>query len=170
MSSLSIIDIVSKHFRHGAEEVHNDEPGPRRQTAPTFTGAGYRLGDTEGGPSQQVAGTSQPANEQHNTRLGIDQAYVYVCREIPKELYRLSRGGEVHVNIEDHRQEEYTPPKKKKIIAFVGKGQKLGSPTPTVKFSDEKKGASSSSDVATVNFDQSKPSTSIQIRLADGTR
>ncbi|KXJ06071.1 NSFL1 cofactor p47 [Exaiptasia diaphana] len=246
MSSLSIIDIVSKHFRHGAEEVHNDEPGPRRQTAPTFTGAGYRLGDTEGGPSQQVAGTSQPANEQHNlyfdnqlqngigggklrtyckikrnfkfenyldnvsnvrhriagTKLrvsahklpvesgryqkiayddrkctlcgsnsvGDEFHYIMSCKEIPKELYRLSRGGEVHVNIEDHRQEEYTPPKKKKIIAFVGKGQKLGSPTPTVKFSDEKKGASSSSDVATVNFDQSKPSTSIQIRLADGTR
>ncbi|XP_020894352.1 NSFL1 cofactor p47 [Exaiptasia diaphana] len=186
-------DIFEEAKRHGAEEVHNDEPGPRRQTAPTFTGAGYRLGDTEGGPSQQVAGTSQPANEQHNREVILkfwsngytvddgellsfddpnNKEFLDSVKkgEIPKELYRLSRGGEVHVNIEDHRQEEYTPPKKKKIIAFVGKGQKLGSPTPTVKFSDEKKGASSSSDVATVNFDQSKPSTSIQIRLADGTR
>ena len=47
-------------------------------------------------------------------------------REIPRHLHRLSQGGEVHVNLEDHRHEEYTPPKKKKAIAFVGQGQKLG--------------------------------------------
>ena len=50
----------------------------------------------------------------------------YFAREIPQELLRLSRGGEVHVNMEDHRHEDYTPPPKPKVQAFSGAGHKLG--------------------------------------------
>lgn len=49
-----------------------------------------------------------------------------LCREIPQELLRLSRRGEVHVNMEDHRHEDYIPPPKPKIQAFTGAGHKLG--------------------------------------------
>jgi hypothetical protein len=50
------------------------------------------------------------------------------------------------------------------------------SPTPDIKFNEEKVGASSSSSAgpssapAPSTVDQSKPTTSIQIRLGDGTR
>jgi len=47
-------------------------------------------------------------------------------REIPQELLRLSRRGEVHVNMEDHRHEDYAPPPKPKLQAFSGAGHKLG--------------------------------------------
>lgn len=49
-----------------------------------------------------------------------------VHSEIPQELLRLSRKGEVHVNMEDHRHEEYVPPPKPKLQAFSGTGHKLG--------------------------------------------
>lgn len=49
-----------------------------------------------------------------------------VLSEIPQELLRLSRKGEVHVNMEDHRHEEYVPPPKPKLQAFSGTGHKLG--------------------------------------------
>ena len=47
-------------------------------------------------------------------------------REIPQELLALSRRGEVHVNMEDHKHEEYVPPPKPKVQAFSGAGHKLG--------------------------------------------
>lgn len=96
--------------------------------------------------------------------------------EIPQELLRLSLKGEVHVNMEDHRHEEYIPPPKPKLQAFSGAGHKLGSPTPDVKssHSTEQQASQSSTStpqpMATSLLDQSQPVTSIQIRLADGTR
>ncbi|KAK3719414.1 hypothetical protein QZH41_015661, partial [Actinostola sp. cb2023] len=189
-------DIFEEAKRHGAEEIHDDEtgPGPSSRTAPFFTGAGYRLGDTEGGQSQPTVGASRlvAATEQDtevilkfwSNGFTVDDGELQSFDdpsnkefldsvkkgEIPRHLHRLSQGGEVHVNLEDHRHEEYTPPKKKKAIAFVGQGQKLGSPTPTVKFNEENKVVSADSVPAIVSYDQSKPTTSIQLRLADGTR
>ncbi|CAH3031522.1 unnamed protein product [Pocillopora meandrina] len=189
--------------RHGAEVVADEDvvgrQGARHQ--PVFKGAGYRLGDTEGDSSQPLPETlpfradapqqptevalkfwsngfsvddgplrsfDDPANKQFldSVRRG----------EIPQELLRLSRKGEVHVNMEDHRHEEYVPPPKPKLQAFSGTGHKLGSPAPDVKssHSTEQRASQSSSStpqpMATSPLDQSQPVTSIQIRLADGTR
>ena len=47
--------------------------------------------------------------------------------EIPNELIRMARGGQVGLNMEDHREEEYVQPKQK-FKAFHGAGQRLGSP------------------------------------------
>lgn len=58
-----------------------------------------------------------------------------VHSEIPQELLRLSRKGEVHVNMEDHRHEEYVPPPKPKLQAFSGTGHKLGRLVSPVHFS-----------------------------------
>ena len=60
------------------------------------------------------------------------QVYSLTCvlfcdsSEIPNELRQLSRGGEVHVDMEDHRGEDYEPPKQPRVIAFAGEGHKLG--------------------------------------------
>lgn len=49
--------------------------------------------------------------------------------EIPHELRQ--GGSMVHVDLEDHRNEEYTKPVVK-AKPFSGKGHTLGSPAPTV--------------------------------------
>lgn len=96
--------------------------------------------------------------------------------EVPKELVRTARGGEVNLIMEDHRTEEYVEPKRK-VKAFAGEGHRLGNVTP------ETIGAHGSSlqdsgdnkvneDEAKkrLKTDESKPTTNIQIRLSDGSR
>lgn len=46
-------------------------------------------------------------------------------REIPLELRQRSRGGQVNLDMEDHRDEDFTKPKMA-FKAFEGEGQKLG--------------------------------------------
>lgn len=46
-------------------------------------------------------------------------------REIPLELREQSRGGQVNLDMEDHRDEEFVKPKVF-FKAFGGEGQKLG--------------------------------------------
>ena len=46
-------------------------------------------------------------------------------REIPDELIQLGKGGEVSLDLEDHRNEEFTKPKQS-VRAFTGHGVMLG--------------------------------------------
>lgn len=46
-------------------------------------------------------------------------------REIPLELRQRARGGQVNLDMEDHRDEDYFKPKVA-FKAFEGEGQKLG--------------------------------------------
>ena len=77
--------------------------------------------------------------------------------------------------MEDHREEEYVKPKQM-LKAFSGKGQMLGSPTPNVASGTPTTPVPASlpptTNPTSVAFqvDESKPLTTIQIRLADGTR
>lgn len=48
-----------------------------------------------------------------------------LCREVPAELRRLARGGQVNLDMEDHRDEDYVKPKSV-FRAFTEEGQKLG--------------------------------------------
>lgn len=60
------------------------------------------------------------------TRIILDSTReVNFCREVPKELIREAKGGEVNLNMEDHRDEEFVPPKKT-TKAFSGSGNRLG--------------------------------------------
>lgn len=92
--------------------------------------------------------------------------------EIPKELLNSSR-GEVNLNMEDHRHEEYQLIKKP-IRAFAGEGQRLGAVAPEVIAAAIAPGQNSKSDEEAAQkelaVDTSKPITNIQIRLADGSR
>lgn len=54
--------------------------------------------------------------------LHIDMLF---SREIPQELIREARGGEVNLNMEDHRAEDYVKPKVP-MKAFTGEGNVLG--------------------------------------------
>ena len=98
-------------------------------------------------------------------KLNVDH---FCFREVPQELIGMAKGGEVNLNMEDHRNEDYVKPKVQ-MKAFSGEGHMLGSPTPTVTQPSGGASAAPSANVS-VNIDQSKPITQLQIRLADGSR
>uniref|UniRef100_A0A3B4V3G7 NSFL1 cofactor p47 n=1 Tax=Seriola dumerili TaxID=41447 RepID=A0A3B4V3G7_SERDU len=91
--------------------------------------------------------------------------------EIPLELRQRSRGGQVNLDMEDHRDEDFSKPKMA-FKAFGGEGQKLGSATPELVVapatSQQDQAANEAQASASVTLDPSQPVTNIQIRLADG--
>ena len=90
--------------------------------------------------------------------------------DVPVELKHQLQNGEVHVDMEDHGEEEYKKPKENPK-SFEGTGYTLGSPTPQVIQEFSTKPVSSSSNaLQSFSVDDSKPVTTIQIRLIDGTR
>lgn len=91
--------------------------------------------------------------------------------ELPQELIRQAEGGEVHLDMQDHREEEYVPPKNKYVL-YNTEGYKLGSPTPTVVSSASANDVENNENAAKreLNLDESKPTTQIQIRLSNGSR
>ena len=91
--------------------------------------------------------------------------------EPPRELIRLADGGEVHLDMQDHREEEYEPPKNQKPRLF-NDGYKLGSPTPTVVSNASPNDVENNEKQAKqeLALDESKPTTQIQIRLSNGSR
>ena len=61
----------------------------------------------------------------HNNVAEYNDDDMFTCSEIPHELRREARGGEVDINIEDRRNEDFVQ-KKPKLVPFSGAGQKLG--------------------------------------------
>ncbi|KAG8494378.1 hypothetical protein CXB51_012072 [Gossypium anomalum] len=92
--------------------------------------------------------------------------------ECPKELEPADRRSSVHVNL-IKREEKCPEPEKKRQVAFQGVGRTLGSsstsaaPEPTTGSSPLNTAPNPSPGLV---VDESSPSTSIQLRLADGTR
>ncbi|CAL0334586.1 unnamed protein product [Lupinus luteus] len=92
--------------------------------------------------------------------------------ECPKELEPADRRSSVNVNL-IRRNEKYPEPARQQPVSFQGVGRTLGSSSTSVApepiaVSTPLNGAPTPS--AGLVVDQSLPSTSIQIRLADGTR
>jgi UBX domain-containing protein 1 len=96
----------------------------------------------------------------------------------PLSLMNVQPGQPADVSVFKRMDEDYIPPKKK-FVPFSGQGQRLGSLTPgeaipvaPVAPAPPVAAAASSSQPAApaVNVDMSAPSTSLQIRLGDGTR
>lgn len=101
--------------------------------------------------------------------------------EIPNEL--LEMGWLVNVDVEDHRHEDYKK-NTTTVKTFKGSGHALGSPTPNITEnttdtpSDVTASATTPTDTQTndeaakekLKVDSSSPTTTLQIRLADGTR
>ncbi|XP_060537285.1 NSFL1 cofactor p47 [Cylas formicarius] len=183
-------DIVADMFKsvqeHGVEIL---EPGAAASSsARVFGGTGYKLGQDDS-TSEIVPGVQTAPQPQEVTlrlwqngfsindndlRSYTDPAnkdFLDSIRrgEIPHELRQ--GNTEIHLAMEDHRMENYQPPKGK-VKPFQGHGYTLGSPAPVVvgACSDENKPANEERAKEVIKLDNSKPTTSLQIRLADGSR
>lgn len=191
-------DVVGKLFRKareaGAEEVRPGEAGTSSGRS-FFQGGGFRLG-SENQPSVAIGGPAAPAPEEPQNFVlkmwqngfSIDEGELreynnpenreflaaIMKGSIPPELVKEAKGGEVHVDMEDHRQEEYVKPKVSKK-PFQGAGHVLGSIAPQVTVSTPAAGASDPAQAeakakAEAKVDESQPTTNIQVRLANGSR
>lgn len=180
----------------GGKVVDPSEAEPKRPSA--FRGQGNRLGTETGessGAAQDSASPSERPVPVHmvlrlwQNGFNVDDGELRAFEDpanaeflanikagiIPRELVLQARGGEVNLNMEDHRGHDFVPTKKT-AKPFVGEGHRLGSVAPdTVESVTEAAAAVSSpgdEEAArkALKVDESKPVTSIQVRLADGTR
>jgi len=184
----SVVESLFKSARdHGAEEKREDSV-PGKKKPPSFTGSGYRLGETSDDSTMIPGASVRAAPTKQDKKLKLwkngfsvgdgplrdyndPQNKVFLDSisrgEVPQELVREAQGGEVNLDMEDHRGEDYTKPKVT-VKAFTGQGQMLGSPAPSVATPPPTNtGASNSS---TITVDSSQPTTNVQLRLADGSR
>lgn len=184
-----IKDLFKKAKEHGAKEVENNQETGTQSNSPIFYGTGYRLGTGEE-PSEVVRGPELPKPPKvHVLKLWkngftVDESLLRsyedpANREFlesiergvpPKELIRQSAGAEVNLDMQDHRDEEYTPPKGKYVI--YNDGYKLGSPTPSVISNTTVEEQQNNEELAkkTFNLNENMPVTQVQIRLSNGSR
>ncbi|XP_019758102.1 NSFL1 cofactor p47 [Dendroctonus ponderosae] len=181
-------DIVADMFKsvqeHGVEILEQGSSTSSQH----FRGTGYKLGQ-DNDSSEVIPGPQEPTAPQEVTlrlwqngfsvndgglRLYTDAAnsdFLSSIRrgEIPKEL-RQGR-AEIHLAMEDHRTEQYKPVKGHSK-PFQGQGYTLGSPAPDIigARTDEDKPANEARAKEALKLSSSEPTTSIQIRLADGSR
>lgn len=189
---------VFKAAQAGNMEHFEDGPSFGESSSNSFSGTGYRLGQTD---SDHVAIPSSAAGSKKSD--DCDTVTVKVFRqgftvddgdlrpyddprnreffesithqEIPAELRRQGRTM-VHVNVEDHMGEEFVR-KAPRFKAFTGSGHTLGSPTPPTSV-DIPVAAVPAGDPATneaqaakeINVQQEQPTTMVSVRLADGGR
>lgn len=133
-----------------ASQAQQAQQGPVTHTI-TFYGNGVFTVD-DGEPRSVADAANQPFLR------SIEQG------ECPAELEPGSRATPVTVNLL-RRQEDYVPPDRPKYVAFRGEGRKLA---------DADAGAAGASggpvDGQWEGVDEGAPTTSIQLRLADGSR
>lgn len=197
-------EVVDPHSRHAAQAGSSRGGGGHM-----YTGSGYRLGMTDNDHTVLPGASAPPQRAQPDVIIiklwsnGLsindgplrpydepeNQSFLNSIKkgEIPAEL-RKHGNGPVHVDLEDHRKEEFKAPKRK-VCMFAGEGHKLGNPAPTVTGSGSMSSAATSPTTAAaptatpadnaaneqraseaLKLDESQPVTAIQIRLADGTR
>lgn len=89
--------------------------------------------------------------------------------ECPSELMPVDPTTVININLV-RKAEEYKPPEKPKYTAFTGTGHKLVAEEEDQPCGEEKKDDASTISSTWEGPDDSKPTTSIQIRLADGGR
>ncbi|XP_053556769.1 NSFL1 cofactor p47 [Bombina bombina] len=186
-------DLFKGAKEHGAVAVERSakSPGESSRSSP-FAGGGYRLGAAPEEQSAYVTGVrrqqssqdvhvvlklwkngfSLDDNELRSYQDPANAQFLEAIRrgEIPTELRRLAQGGQVNLDMEDHRDEDFVRPKSS-FKAFTGEGQKLGSTAPQVFTSSTSQQAENEAKAcSSVSLDSSEPITNIQIRLADGGR
>lgn len=182
-------ELFKEAREHGAVPLNEATRASGDDKSKSFTGGGYRLGNSFCKRSEYIYGENQLQDVQILLKLwsngfSLDdgelrpysdptnaQFLESVKRgEIPLELQRLVHGGQVNLDMEDHQDQEYVKPRLR-FKAFSGEGQKLGSLTPEIvstPSSPEEEDKSMFN--AVVLIDDSVPTTKIQVRLADGSR
>lgn len=97
----------------------------------------------------------------------------------PPQILNVQVGQPVELRVARRINEDYVPPAAGPTRAFSGTGNRLGAPVPPISGTehpmpgrfDERPNPSEPQRMATrFEVDQSQPTTSIQLRLADGTR
>lgn len=186
-----IKDLFEKAKEHGAQEVDASESaaGTSKKSG-TYQGTGYRLG-TGGEPSEVIPGAPKPKETKtsilklwkngFNVDDGTLRSYqdeknkeflASIQRgELPRELVNQAQGGEVHLDMQDHRDEDFVPPKKA-FNLYSTEGHKLGSSAAPVVSTASVTDKASSEETAkkNMNLDSAQPSTQMQVRLSDGSR
>jgi len=196
-------DFVKHMFKkareHGAEALDPNAAGGQASTSrSSFTGAGFKLGSNDVG-SEMIPGQSKKKDEKprefvlkmwqngfsiddgplraYNDQENREFLNDVMMGRIPRELIREARGGEVMVNMEDHKDKPFEAPKIK-TKPFEGSGHVLGNIAPTIASAGGAASRPQAPEAALseteaqkrVNVDTSRPMTNIQIRLADGGR
>jgi len=205
-------DVVASLFKsakeHGAEVLEGRGEGSKKKRPINFVGTGYKLGQTED-DHQEIPDSRLPEDKPRDVMLRmwktgftvddgelrpyedpVNAEFLASIKrsEVPLELIREARGGEVYINMADHRHEDYVQ-KKKPRPAFGGAGHTLGSVAPSVVGQETRPaGASGGATGATatggswdpkllekkaqdqVGLDSNQPTTNIQVRLPDGSR
>lgn len=186
-----IKDLFQKAKEHGAQEVDPSEgaAGTSKKSS-GYHGTGYRLGSGNE-PSEVIPGAPKPKETKtsilklwkngFNIDDGTLRSYedeknkeflASIQRgELPRELIKQAQGGEVHLDMQDHRDEEFVPPKKEYTL-YSTEGQKLGSSAAPVVSTATQSDKASCEDAAkkNINLDSSQPNTQMQVRLSDGSR
>ncbi|XP_019678258.3 UBX domain-containing protein 2B isoform X3 [Felis catus] len=140
--------IVSELFKeareHGAVPLNEATRASGDNKSKSFTGGGYRLGNSFCKRSEYIYGENQLQDVQILLKLwsngfSLDDGELRPYHdppnaqflesvkkgEIPLELQRLVHGGHVNLDMEDRRDQEYIKPRLR-FKAFSGEGQKLG--------------------------------------------
>ena len=150
----------------------------------SFSGAGYRLGDSEAPP--QASRAPDVVNRRNVTRVltfyrngfTVDDGELRRFEDPANEAFLadVNRGvvprdleepgiGDVSITLVDKKEEEYVP-KKKKVVPFSGGGIRLnGANAREVTAQVDTQTAESA-----VTVDESAPIATVQVRLSDGTR
>ncbi|EAX10630.1 NSFL1 (p97) cofactor (p47), isoform CRA_e [Homo sapiens] len=187
-------DLFKGAKEHGAVAVERVTKSPGETSKPRpFAGGGYRLGAAPEEESAYVAGEKRQHSSQDvhvvlklwKSGFSLDNGELRSYQdpsnaqflesirrgEVPAELRRLAHGGQVNLDMEDHRDEDFVKPKGA-FKAFTGEGQKLGSTAPQVlsTSSPAQQAENEAKASSSILIDESEPTTNIQIRLADGGR
>ncbi|XP_058831871.1 NSFL1 cofactor p47 [Topomyia yanbarensis] len=190
---------IFRSAQQGSMETFDADTSPS-SSSPLYVGIGYRLGQTDDDhqavPDGNRASASGSGRNHEVVTLylwrqgfsindgelrryedpGNKEFFESIMRgEIPPELR--SRGpAMIHLDLKDNRHAEFER-QSVPFRPFGGSGQTLGSPAPNVVQSTPAPAANSGSNeenekqaAAELAVDESQPLTTLQIRLADGSR
>lgn len=156
-----LIENLFNHARQSAALVTdpNSRPGPAEATSLpiTFWRNGFTIGE-----DGELRDYNSPENRQFLECLKRG--------DTPPELASRVRGGMIDVRLDNKALEDYKP--ERKLQAFSGEGHRLGAPVPeTVDLPGQRsEGQQDVGPSSGLAVDESKPVTTVQVRLVDNSR
>ncbi|KAK4517073.1 uncharacterized protein ATC70_000402 [Mucor velutinosus] len=195
----SLVDQILKKAAEGGAPAEEEQTQSQKKPA-FYTGSGYRLGsEDEPSTLAQPATSASPTAENDDeedlepvTRhltfwrngFSVDDGPLYLFSDpanqemltainsgrAPLHLLNVRHGQPVEVRVVKRIDEDYTPPPKAPPKPFEGTGNRLGSPAAYASPSPAPGAFPSSSNAIAPTVDESQPTTSIQIRLGDGSK
>ncbi|KAI8576880.1 hypothetical protein K450DRAFT_254733 [Umbelopsis ramanniana AG] len=190
----NIVDDILKKASEAGAPPPQDEDVPERPRY--FSGSGYTLGSDDEPSIQVGTGPQSEATQESSVpvtrqltfwRNGFsigegpllrydDPANEYALNAInsgraPLSLLDVQPGQAVDVRVAKRLDEDYTPPPKAPPKPFEGAGHRLGSPSPEVMSRTSSSASQPKAPKSThLDVDTTQPITSLQIRMADGTK